>query len=325
MHPHGREFFIEEIRQLAEKLAADEATRGDLKLLSRSMRELRYAFKVFSQYRHQRKASVFGSARTTRDDPEYQASVEFGRLLAEAGWMVVTGAGGGIMEGAHVGAGQAMSMGVNIMLPFEQEANHIISQDEKLVHFRYFFTRKLIFVKEVDGIVLFPGGFGTLDELFETLTLVQTGKRDPMPIVLVDQPGSTYWADWDKFIRRELGQRKLISDQDHSLYRMTHSLTEALDELLNFYRVYHSCRYVRDKLVMRLHGAPSPAQLEVIQVKFAGLLEHGRFELSPAHPQEHEDQHVAHLPRLSFMFNRRDTGHLRELINWLNREVQLGG
>ena len=197
---------------------------------------------------------MFGSARTPADHVDFKASVEFGHRMAADNWMVVTGAGGGIMEGAHIGAGAAMSMGVNIMLPFEQEANPIINHDSKLVTFRYFFTRKLMFVKEVHAVVLFPGGFGTQDELFEVLTLVQTGKRDMLPIICVDSPGGTYWSGWLEFIRKELLSRKLISPRDLSLVRITDSVDTAVNEIQQFYRNYDSMRYIRDLLVLRLRN-----------------------------------------------------------------------
>ncbi|MEO1995987.1 MAG: TIGR00730 family Rossman fold protein, partial [Planctomycetaceae bacterium] len=242
-----RHDLIAEMKQTVDKLERDRATRGDLKILSRALRELRYAFKVFTPYRRHRKVTVFGSARTPADHPAYLQSVEFGRLMADAGWMVVTGAGGGVMEAAHVGAGREMSMGINIMLPFEQSANPIISDDEKLVNLKYFFTRKLLFVKEVHSVVLCPGGFGTQDEGFETLTLIQTGKRDLMPVVLLDEPQGSYWKDWLEFIRKHLLDGGMISPDDLSLFRITDSPQAAVDEILKFYRVFDSMRYVRDK------------------------------------------------------------------------------
>ncbi|NOX54671.1 MAG: TIGR00730 family Rossman fold protein, partial [Planctomycetes bacterium] len=235
---------IERIKRTADKLERDQATRGDLKILSRALEELRYAFKVFRPYRRQRKVTVFGSARLTETSPIYQQAIQFGRRMAEAGWMVLTGAGGGVMEAAHVGAGRRMSMGVNIRLPFEQEANSIIANDKKLVNFRYFFTRKLIFVKEVHAIALFPGGFGTLDECFETLTLVQTGKRDLMPIVCIDAPGGTYWKAWLQFVREHLLRTGMISPEDMSLFKVTADVDEAVEEIMRFYSVYNSMRYV---------------------------------------------------------------------------------
>jgi hypothetical protein len=235
--------------------------------------------------------------------------------------MVITGAGGGIMEGAHVGAGQAMSMGVNIALPFEQDANYVISKDEKLVTFRFFFTRKLMFVKETSAVALFPGGFGTQDELFETLTLVQTGKRDILPIVCIDQPGGTYWSDWKDYIESELLRRGLISRQDLSLLRVTDNLDDAVSEILNFYSVFDSMRFVQDRLVLRLHEAPSDELLDRLNVAFADILSAGRIERTETHPFEYDDEHARYLPRIALRFNRRDTGRLRELIDALNREI----
>jgi uncharacterized protein (TIGR00730 family) len=318
--PEQRSTLIDEIKETADKLAADGATRGDLKILSRVLRELRYAFKVFTPYRRQFKVTVFGSARTARDDGAYRQSVEFGRRMAEAGWMVVTGAGGGIMEGAHVGAGQEMAMGVNIMLPFEQESNAVISRDQKLVHLKYFFTRKLLFVKEVHAVALFPGGFGTQDEGFETLTLVQTGKRDPMPIVLVDEPGGTYWKAWYRFVMDELKGRSLISDEDLALFKVTDQIDEAVQEIIGFYSVYNSMRYIRDRLVMRLNREPSDALVERLNEDFADIVEEGRIAKTAVHRLESDDEHLKNLPRLTLMFNRRNFGRLRQMIDVLNRE-----
>lgn len=315
----ARAQLIAEIKETADKLQRDNASRGDLKLLSRALKELRYAFKVFTPYRRQKKVTVFGSARTKPDHPDYIASVEFGRRMASHGWMVVTGAGGGIMEGAHVGAGQAMSMGVNIMLPFEQEANHIINNDEKLVTFRYFFTRKLMFVKEVHAVVLFPGGYGTQDELFEVLTLVQTGKRDMMPIVCVDPAGGTYWKSWLEFVRKELLDRQLISIDDLSLLKVTDSLDAAEQEILHFYSVYDSMRYVREKLVLRLSKDISDELLSDLNSEFAGILEEGLIERVDPHPFELDEEHLIGHPRLAMHYNRRDSSKLRLMIDAINR------
>lgn len=318
--PEHRSTLINEIKETADKLAADGATRGDLKILSRVLRELRYAFKVFTPYRRQFKVTVFGSARTGREDGAYRQSVEFGRQMAQAGWMVVTGAGGGIMEGAHVGAGQEMAMGVNIMLPFEQESNAVISHDQKLVHLKYFFTRKLLFVKEVHAVALFPGGFGTQDEGFETLTLVQTGKRDPMPIVLVDEPGGTYWKAWHRFVMDELMGRQLISAEDLALFKITDNVEEAVQEIIGFYTVYNSMRYIRDRLVIRLNREPSDALVDRLNNEFADILEEGRIAKTAVHRLESDDEHLKNLPRLTMMFNRRNFGRLRQMIDVLNRE-----
>jgi uncharacterized protein (TIGR00730 family) len=320
LEEEARAELIDEIKATADKLSRDLASRGDLKILSRALKELRYAFKVFTPYRSVKKVTVFGSARTPPDHPEFKASVEFGKRMAEAGWMVVTGAGGGIMEGAHIGAGPAMSMGVNIMLPFEQEANAIINHDAKLVTFRYFFTRKLMFVKEVHAVVLFPGGFGTQDELFEVLTLVQTGKRDLMPIVCVDCPGGTYWTGWLEFVRKELLDRHLISPHDVSLVRLTDKVEEAVDEVIGFYRNYDSMRYIRDLLVLRLHRPVSDEMLARLNAEFSDILASGTIERVPTHAYEMEEQSIRDLPRLGLHFNRRDTARLREMVDVLNKD-----
>jgi uncharacterized protein (TIGR00730 family) len=317
----ARQQLVDELKQTADKLARDHASLGDLKILTRALRELRYAFKVFTPYRRRRKVSVFGSARTPSADPDFQASVEFGKKMAEAGWMVVTGAGNGIMEGAHLGAGPEMSMGVNIMLPFEQEANPVIAKDEKLVTLRYFFTRKLMFVKEVHAAALFPGGFGTQDELFEILTLVQTGKRDMLPIVCAAAPGSDYWVEWERFVHRQLLDRKLISPEDLALVRIAKTPEEAVEEIVRFYAVYHSQRYIRDRLVLRLEKSPSDELLAKLNDEFPDLLSSGKIEQVPTHPHELDDEHTRDLPRIAFHFTRRDAGRLRMLIDTLNREL----
>ncbi len=317
----GTDSLIEDIKETAEKLRRDNATRGDLKILARALKELRYAFKVFTPYRRQRKVTVFGSARLKPDHPAYVHSVEFGRRMAQEGWYVVTGAGGGIMEGAHVGAGTGKSFGVNIMLPFEQEANYVIEGDEKLVHLKYFFTRKLLFVKEVHAVALFPGGFGTQDEGFETLTLVQTGKRDLMPLVFIDQPGGTYWKAWRAFIEENLLKTGLISPEDMSLFLVTDNIEEAVDEILDFYCVYNSMRYVRGKLVLRLHREPTNALMQRLNDEFGSIVETGLISKCEPHELESDDEHLDKLPRISFDFNRRDIGRLRQMVDVINREL----
>lgn len=312
---------IDEIKATADKLATDQATRGDLKIISRAVKEFRYAFKIFAPYRKHRKVTVFGSARTADDHPAYRQAVEFGRRMAEAQWMVVTGAGGGIMEAAHVGAGKKMSMGLNILLPFEQEANHIIRRDKKLVNLKYFFTRKLLFVKEVHAIVLCPGGFGTQDEGFETLTLVQTGKRDLMPIICLDEPGGSYWTAWLEFVRSQLLDNGLISEEDLSLLKVTDDVDEAIDEIMKFYSVYNSMRYVRGRLILRLHAEPSDRFLERLNDEFSDILESGRIEKTTAHRLELDDAHLKGLSRIGFHFNRRNVGRLRMMIDLINDEL----
>jgi len=319
--PQPTSNLIEEIKETADKLARDHATRGDVKIIARALKELRYAFKVFTPYRRKRKITVFGSARTRPDHPAYQEAVEFGRRMAEVGWYVVTGAGGGIMEGAHVGAGRAMSMGLNIMLPFEQSSNPVITDDPKLVHFKYFFTRKLMFVKEVHAIALFAGGFGTQDEAWETMTLIQTGKRDLMPIVCIDYPGSTYWSDWLAFVKKQLLGERWISPADLSLFKVVGSTEEAVDEVLGFYSVYNSMRFIREKLYLRLHRAPNDELLEQLNTEFADIIASGRIERVTAHAYESDDDHLVDLPRLAFIFNRRDYGRLRQMVDVINTEL----
>jgi uncharacterized protein (TIGR00730 family) len=320
--PGGIEELVQQIKDTADKLARDKANRGDVKLLSTALRELRYAFKVFAPVRDRRKVTVFGSARTPPDNPSYQQAVEFGRRIAAEGFMVITGAASGIMEAGHVGAGRENSFGVNILLPFEQSANSVIAGDTKLMHLKYFFTRKLLFVKESDAVVLFPGGFGTQDEGFEVLTLVQTGKSHIFPIVCVDYPGDNYWRDWDQYIRKQMLDRRMISPADTSLYKVTDSVEEAVAEVRDFYRVYHSLRYVKGDLVLRLKLAPSAMLLDRIRSEFKDILAGGTIELTHSDPVEANEAHIRDLPRLRFRFDRRSLGRLRQLIDLLNREIE---
>jgi hypothetical protein len=309
---------IDKIKESADKLERDGSSRGDLKLLSRALRELRYAFKVFSPYRRQRKVTVFGSARTPSDAPAYLQAVEFGRAMASHDWLVVTGAASGIMEAGHRGAGREHSMGLNIMLPFEQVANPVIMGDHKLVHMKYFFTRKLMFVKECDAVVCLPGGFGTLDEALEVLTLLQTGKRDMVPLVLLDAPGGTYWQSFHEFIVTNLLGREMISPEDLSLFVMTDKCDQAVEEILSFYRVYHSMRYVKHLVVFRLRRPLDPHLVADINRHFQDLLSEGKFEVREALVEEKDDPLLADFPRLVFHFNRRSLGRLRQLINCIN-------
>jgi uncharacterized protein (TIGR00730 family) len=318
--PVSIEHLVQQLKETADKLIRDHASRGDVKLLSTALKELRYAFKIFAPYRHRRKVTVFGSARLPLDHPACQQAIEFGRRVAEAGFMVMTGAASGIMEAGHVGAGRENSIGVNILLPFEQEANPIIAGDTKLMHLKYFFTRKLLFVKESDAIALFPGGFGTQDEGFEVLTLAQTGKSHLFPIVMVDEPGGDYWQQWLAYVRNVLVGRKLISPEDLALFKITDSVEEAVNEVLGFYRVYHSMRYVTGDLVLRLQRPLTEATLERIRVEFADIVRSGTFEQTSALPAEANDPHLASLPRLRFRFDRHSLGRLRMLINVINQE-----
>jgi uncharacterized protein (TIGR00730 family) len=314
----GIEHYVQQLKETADKLLADRANRGDVKLLSVALRELRYCFKVFAAYRNRRKVTVFGSARLPLTDPSCVQAIEFGKHLAAHDWFVITGAAQGIMEAGHVGAGREHSIGVNILLPFEQEANSIIRDDRKLMHLKYFFTRKLLFLKESDAVALFPGGFGTLDEAFEVLTLIQTGKSHLFPIVMIDAPGSDYWAHFLRFTREVLLARGLISDYDLNLFKVTTSVDEAAAEVLNFYRNYHSMRYVRGDLVLRLQRPLSEATLEQLRHDFRDIIKAGTLEQTNALPEEANEPHLAALPRLKFRFDRHRLGRLRQLIDAIN-------
>jgi uncharacterized protein (TIGR00730 family) len=314
------EDFVRQIKETADKLLRDGATRGDVKMLSTALKELRYCFKVFAAYRDRRKVTVFGSARTRSDNPAYRAAEEFGRRMAQEGYMVITGAASGIMEAGHIGAGRANSIGINIMLPFEQSANAVIANDPKLMHLKYFFTRKLLFVKESDGVVLFPGGFGTLDEGFEALTLVQTGKSHMFPIVMVDEPGGDYWKQVVGFIDKVLLKRGLISPADRALYRVTDSVEDAVKEVTGFYRLYHSMRYVKDTLVLRLKRPISEETLAALRQEFTDIIVRGTIERAKAHPFEANEVQILDLPRLRFHFDRHGLGRLRMLIDRVNQD-----
>jgi len=290
----------------------------DLKIVNRAVKELRHAFRVFHDYRDRRKISIFGSARTASDDPNYQLAFQFSRRIVEEGFMVITGGADGIMRACQEGAGRENSFGVNIMLPFEQGPNATIADDPKLVTFKYFFTRKLIFQKEANAIALFPGGFGTHDEGFEILTLAQTGKSDPQPIVCLQAPGCDYWDDWYAFVTRQLLARQLINTEDLSLFKITSSVDAAIDEIRSFYRRFHSIRYVGRLLAMRLKTSISPEQVACLHETFGDLLSEGTFELHGPLPEELDEPDLKDLTRLTFTSNRRSASRLRQLIDHLN-------
>lgn len=313
---------IERIKKSVDNLARDHTSRGDLKIIARTLQELRYAFKVFKPYRRRRKVVMFGSARTPPDDPAYQQAVAFGRAMASNDWFVITGAASGIMEAGHVGAGREYSMGLNILLPFEQASNPIIAGDHKLVYMKYFFNRKLMFVKECNAVCLLPGGFGTLDEGLEVLTLLQTGKRDMVPVVFLDAPGGDYWKAFMNFVEKYLLRRGMIDPEDLSLFKLTDSVQEAVADILGFFRVYHSMRYVGQNLVLRLNTPISQQLLDRINEQFADMLLSGRFVLGGALPEEEDEPELAALPRLIFHFHRRNFGRLRQLIDFINAGQQ---
>lgn len=290
----------------------------DVKIVNRAVKELRHAFGVFHGYRDRQKVSIFGSARTPSDDPNYQLAHQFSQAIVRAGFMVITGGADGIMRAAQEGAGREHSFGVNIMLPFEQGPNSTIADDPKLITFKYFFTRKLMFQKEANAIALFPGGFGTHDEGFEILTLAQTGKSDPQPIVCLQAPGCDYWDDWAAFITRQLLRRNLINEEDLALFAIVTSADEAVSHILRFYRRYHSMRFVGRQLAMRLKQPIAAEQLEQIRERFSDLLSDGTFEQSGPLQEELDEPAIRELPRLIFSFNRRSAGRLRQLIHHLN-------
>jgi uncharacterized protein (TIGR00730 family) len=315
---YGVEHYIRQIHETADKLLQDQANRGDVKLIAVALRELRYCFKVFAKYKDRKQVTVFGSARLPASDPSYQQAVEFSRRMAEAGYMIITGGGNGIMEAGHVGAGKENSVGLNILLPFEQSANNVIKDDPKLMHLRYFFTRKLLFVKHCEAVALFAGGFGTFDEGFEVLTLVQTGKSHLFPIVMIDAPESDFWHHFLRFTKDVLLKRQLISESDLHLFKVTNSVDEAVAEILNFYRVYHSMRYVKGDLVLRLNRPISEETLTRIRTEFTDIIKKGTFDPTHALPEEHEESAIAELPRLKFRFDRHKLGRLRQLIDVIN-------
>jgi len=301
----------------ALRMGREAADRGELKMVNSALKELRYSFGVFEPYTHARKASIFGSARTTEDSAEYEVARDVGEALAAAGWMVITGAGPGIMEAGIEGAGVENSFGVSIVLPFETPPA-VIEGDPKLINFRYFFTRKVTFIKESDGFVLLPGGFGTMDEAFELLTLIQTGRAPIAPIVLLDPPGNTYWESWQAFVERELAGRGLISPADLGLVRITSSVDEACAELTGFYRRFHSTRFVGRRLVIRLSDDISDTVLARLNRDYADLLVTGEIERTAVTPSEIDDDDHVDLPRLALRFDRRSYARLRHLIDAIN-------
>ena len=312
---------IDELHETVDGLREDGTSRADLKLLSRALKELRHAFRFFDGLRGRPKVTVFGSARLPAGSPAWRQAESFGRAMARSGWFVVTGAGEGIMEAAHIGAGREHSIGVNILLPFEQPGNTVMEGNPLLIQTKYFFTRKLLFLKESSGVVLFPGGFGTMDEAFEVLTLLQTGKTHPFPVVLVDEPGGTYWATWRRFLEENFLKTGMISTEDLSLFRITSIVEEAVREIHGYYRVFHSTRYVGRDLVIRIRERLAPEALAALNRDFPDLLAEGSISQKEALPEEADEPEVADLPRIVFRFNSRSHGRLRRLIDHLNGTV----
>ncbi|HMJ90867.1 MAG TPA: LOG family protein [Candidatus Acidoferrum sp.] len=309
---------VADIIENALKMMRDVPDRGDARVIATAIRELRLAYKMFGPYAESRKVTMFGSARTLPTKAEYQQATDFARKIAAHGWKVITGAGPGIMQAGHEGAGIENSFGANIRLPWEQSANPVISKDKKLITFKYFFTRKLTFMRNSDAIVLFAGGFGTLDEGFEALTLMQTGKSRLMPLIMLDPPGASYWLTWDRTIREHLLRNKLISPDDLHLYECTDDVDHAVKVITRFYRNYHSMRFVHDKLVIRLRHVPSDSALQALNEDFADIMVGEKIHVCEAFPEEREDNQCVELPRISFDFDRRHYGRLRMLIDQLN-------
>jgi len=311
--------YVREMIIAALKAGQEDDARADLKLMNTTLKEMRFTSKIFGPYRNVRKVTVFGSARTEPDEPVYSMARDFGRKLAESGYMVITGGGAGIMQAVNEGAGPEHSFGVNIRLPFEQKPNPVLEGNPRLITYKYFFNRKVAFLKEADAVALFPGGFGTLDEAMETLTLVQTGKRNPLPLVLIDEPGGTYWTNWIKFFEDELYAHGYISKTDLSLFDRVNSVTSAVKQINRFYSRYHSMRFVNGHLVFRLTSVLAPRHIEKLKEKFHDILvPQGNIVLSNPLPEEKDESEISHLPRLVVDFNRHDFGRLRSMIDAIN-------
>jgi len=315
----GRPKYVREMILASLKAGQEADESADLKLMNTTLKEMRFTSKVFGPYRNVRKVTVFGSARTLPGDPVYEMASLFGKKLAETGYMVITGGGGGIMQAVNEGAGHEHSFGVNIRLPFEEKPNPVSEGNPRFITYKYFFNRKVAFLKEADAVALFPGGFGTLDEAMETLTLVQTGKRNPMPLVLVDDPDRPYWPHLIRFLEEELLARNFICPSDFALFERVCSVEAAVEKIRHFYRRYHSLRFVHGQLVIRLTSELSPDDIRKLTDQFHDiLLPGGRIAASGALDAEREDTDVMHLPRLVIDFNRKGFGRLRSLIDSIN-------
>lgn len=314
------EGLLREILTTAVKLGRESGDKGDLKLVNNALKELRYSFKIFSPFRDVKKVIIFGSARSKKTSSEYKMAEEFSRKLTEKDYMIVTGGGSGVMEGGNKGARAGKEFALNIRLPFEQKPNPYIYEKDKIINFKYFFTRKLIFIKETDATALFPGGFGTNDEGFEMLTLIQTGKTRPRPIALMEPKGSTYWAAWKRFVDNEFLRNGYIEKQDFNLFRIVKSVDEAIGYIEDFYKVYHSIRYVSGLTVLRLNRMISNKTLKAINQAFKDILADGEIKLSSPMDEEIQKGEYLGLPRLVMRFNQRDYGRLCEMIGVINKD-----
>jgi uncharacterized protein (TIGR00730 family) len=311
---------IRELILAALKAGQESDEKADLKLMNTSLKEMRFTAKIFGPYRHIRKVSVFGSARTAPDTPTYRMARDLGRQLAERDYMVITGGGPGIMQAVNEGAGPQHSFGINIRLPFEQKPNPVVEGNPRHINYKYFFNRKVAFLKEADAVVVFPGGFGTLDEGMETLTLSQTGKHNPLPVIMVDVPGGHYWHRWRHFLEENLITQGFIHPNDIDLFDIAQNIPQVVQTIDRFYRRYHSMRYVDTKLVIRMQRTLSDRTLEKIRSDFSDLLTPGgSFAQGRALPQEADDPDAIHLPRLILDFNRNTFARLKTLIDVINQ------
>ncbi len=314
----GNDDLIRSMLVTALKMDDADLDRLDLKIAAQALAELLNSGQIFAPHRHRSKVTVFGSARTAPDHPDYLLAAEFGRVMAERGWMSITGAGPGIMEAGIVGAGLENSMGVGIVLPFEAKPAPIIDGDPKLAMYKYFFTRKLAFVMEADAFALFPGGFGTLDEGFELLTLIQTGKAQPAPIVLLDHEDSPYWSRWTEFVEAALGATGKISAEDLDLVFHTHDAEAAADHICRFFSAYHSVRFVGKRLVIRLRHELDAGAIETLNREFDDIVVNGVVEaIEPTRAEQRTDDHLE-LPRLGFEFDNKSYARLIAMIRRIN-------
>lgn len=317
-YPNENTGLAEEMLTTIVKLGLENNDRGNLKLINTALKELRYASKIFTPYRNKRKIVIFGSSRVKKDSDAYRIAEKLSNQIVKHDFKVITGGGPGIMEAGNKGAGRENSFSLNIQLPFEQKHNPYIAGDKKAINFKYFFNRKLFFLKESDATALFPGGFGTLDEGFETLTLIQTGKSKPRPIILIEPPDSQYWSHWINFVMEKLAGNGFISRSDLGLFVHAHTVEKAIDEILQFYKVYHSIRYIGDKTVIRLNCLLSNENIKELNKKYNNILRSGVIEVSDPLPIEREREEFLNLPRLIMNFNRHDYGKLYEMLRFLN-------
>jgi uncharacterized protein (TIGR00730 family) len=314
----GNEVLIAEMMRTILRLREDETSRGDLKILNRALKELRHAFKVFAPYRSVRKVSIFGSTHIQENDPYYQFTKEVAERLVREEFMIITGAGPGIMQAGHEGAGRERSFGVNIRLPAVQQSNRFIQGDPKLMSFHFFFTRKLMFVKEADAVVIFPGGFGTHDELLESLTLAQTGKSQIVPILLMDLPDKVYWQKWQGFVRDAMQSRRYINGDEFSFFKIISDADTAVREIKTFYRNFHSYRFVKRDLVIRLNHQPTSGLVDTLNQMFPDILTGGKIRQTEPLLDESDDPGTLHLDRLLVPFNRENFARLRQMIDVIN-------